>query len=30
MEKTAICIIDAAGNIPLEAVTISDPEAIAR
>lgn len=30
MEKTAICVIDADGNILLEAVTTSDPEAIAR
>jgi len=30
MEKTAICVIDADGKIALEAVTISDPEAIAR
>ncbi|EJU10182.1 transposase IS116/IS110/IS902 family protein, partial [Sphingomonas sp. LH128] len=29
MDKTAICVIDAGGNILLEAVTISDPEAIA-
>jgi len=30
MEKTSICVMDADGKMLLEAVTISDPEAIAR